>query len=108
MSVDEVERVELVRSVGRVFDIVARIAVKEGAGFAVGEVEGVYALAQCWKTLGIDVCRKCLEKAAREVRGCLPNREGRVLNAGCYLRYSTEKFYNKEGEAESGSGEYVC
>ena len=108
MVVDEVERVKLVKGVGQVFDKVARIAVKEGAGFAVGEAEGVYALAQCWKTLGIDGCRKCLEKAAREGRGCLPNKEGRVLNAGCYLRYSTEKFYNEGGEAESGNGECVC
>ncbi|KAJ1412166.1 Serine-threonine/tyrosine-protein kinase, catalytic domain [Sesbania bispinosa] len=70
----------------------------EGAGgFAVGDVEGVYALAQCWNTVGNDGCRDCLRKAGKEVRGCLPKREGRALNAGCYLRYSTEKFYNEKG-----------
>lgn len=101
------EREELQRSVGEVVGNVVRVAIGEGKGglgFGVGEVKGVYALAQCWKSLGIDGCRICLKKAEKAVRGCLPKREGRALNAGCYLRYSTRKFYNDAGEAESGDG----
>ena len=79
---------------------VTRVAVKNG-GFGVVAWEGVYALAQCWKTVGGDGCRACLEKASMAAKKCAPKREGRSLNAGCYLRYSTEKFYNDEKEAEN-------
>ncbi|KAK7313833.1 hypothetical protein VNO77_39035 [Canavalia gladiata] len=46
----------------------------------------------------------CLREAGKEVKGCLPKREGRALNAGCYLMYSTHKFYNEEGAAGDGTG----
>ncbi|KAL2564497.1 hypothetical protein AAZX31_19G057100 [Glycine max] len=101
---DEAERVELQERVGRVVDNVVNIAERDGNGFGVGEVEGVYALAQCWNTLGSGGCRECLRKAGREVKGCLPKKEGRALNAGCYLRYSTQKFYNEDGDAGGGNG----
>ncbi|KAF7819551.1 cysteine-rich receptor-like protein kinase 42 [Senna tora] len=91
------ERWEHEKSVMEVVEKVVRVSVRQG-GFGVGEVGGVYALAQCWESVGSDGCRDCLEKAEKEVRGCLPKREGRALNAGCYLRYSTEKFYNEGGE----------
>ncbi|KAJ7970809.1 Cysteine-rich receptor-kinase-like protein [Quillaja saponaria] len=100
--VDETERLGFVKNVHLVIDNVTRTAVAN-RGFGVAEVKGVYALAQCWNTIGINGCRNCLEKAGKEVRGCAPKWEGRGLNAGCYLRYSTEKFYNEEGEAEVGS-----
>jgi len=105
--VDETERLELEESVGRVVESVTNRAVAKGGGFAVGEFEGVYALAQCWNTIGSDGCRECLRKAGKEVRGCLPKRDGRALNAGCYLRYSTNKFYNIDGDAGGKNGEYV-
>ncbi|KAK7336486.1 hypothetical protein VNO77_17028 [Canavalia gladiata] len=47
-------------------------------------------------TLSSENERDCFRKAGKEVKGCLPNREGWPLNAGCYLRYSTHKFYSKE------------
>ncbi|RHN45125.1 putative non-specific serine/threonine protein kinase [Medicago truncatula] len=99
--------VQMERSVERVVDVVAKDA-GDGGGFAVGEVEGVYALAQCWKTLGIDGCRDCLSNAVKKVRGCLPNSEGRVLNAGCYLRYSTHKFFKDGGGTNGGNGYKLC
>ncbi|XP_052197878.1 cysteine-rich receptor-like protein kinase 42 isoform X2 [Diospyros lotus] len=89
-------------SVGELLENVTKSAVSKG-GFAVGEVKGVYGLAQCWETLSSDGCRACLEKAADEVRGCLPSSEGRGLNAGCFLRYSTTKFYNDGSQNSSGS-----
>jgi hypothetical protein len=39
----------------------------------------------------------------KKVRGCLPNKEGRALNTGCYLRYSTDNFFN-EGVKDGGNG----
>jgi hypothetical protein len=100
---DEVARVEFVNSVGFAIENVTRTAVKNG-GFGLAEVKGsVYALAQCWKTVSSDGCRECLEKAGKAARGCAPMRDGRGLFAGCYLRYSTEKFYNDRGEAENAS-----
>ncbi|KAL6960565.1 hypothetical protein U1Q18_038328 [Sarracenia purpurea var. burkii] len=85
-------------SVGELVANLTRAAVLNG-GFAVGEAKGVYGLAQCWKTVSSDGCRDCLEKAADQVRGCVPSGEGRGLNAGCYLRYSTTKFYNDGAES---------
>lgn len=70
-----------------------RVGIREG-GFGVGEMNGVFGLAQCWKSLSKEECKICLEKAARDVTKCLPSNQGRALNAGCYLRYSTYKFYN--------------
>lgn len=89
---------EFERSVGEVVDNVVEVSV--GKGFGVGEVGGVFALGQCWGTLRSEECEVCLRKAAKDVRGCLPNKEGRALNAGCYLRYSTHKFYNEAGDDE--------
>jgi len=69
-------------------------------GFAVagedgaGGVAGAYALAQCWSTLDAGGCRVCLESATSMARSCAPGEEARALNAGCFLRYSTTKFYN--------------
>ncbi|KAF5746878.1 hypothetical protein HS088_TW06G01054 [Tripterygium wilfordii] len=87
-----------VRSVEYAVGNVTSIAV-ENNGFGVVSVERVYALAQCWESVGIDGCRECLKKAGEAAKGCVPRREGRGMNAGCYLRYSTEKFYNDGREA---------
>nr|TKR90521.1 cysteine-rich receptor-like protein kinase 42 [Populus alba] len=72
----------------------------ENSGFAVVNVDGIYALAQCWESVGREGCRGCLEMAAKAARGCVPKKEGRGMNAGCYLRYSTDKFYNNGGGDE--------
>lgn len=82
-------------SVGYAVGNVTEIAGSSGSGgFGATEVRGVYALGQCWSSLSNGECRICLEKAGEEVRRCLPSKEGRALNAGCFLRYSTAKFYN--------------
>lgn len=97
-------RMNFERKVGAVINNVTRTAV-EKEGFGVGGEGGggggvgAYALAQCWKTVDKKGCRDCLANAESTVRRCLPGSQGRALNAGCYLRYSTHKFYN-EGTAE--------
>ncbi|KAL6325682.1 hypothetical protein AAG906_023527 [Vitis piasezkii] len=54
----------------------------------------VYGMASCWKTLDRDSCASCLASAAISAFACFPSTEGRVLNAGCFLRYSDYKFVN--------------
>ena len=53
----------------------------------------LFGLAQCWEFVNGTACEDCLANAVLKIRSCTPKEEGRVLNAGCYLRYSTEKFY---------------
>ncbi|KAK1569170.1 hypothetical protein Q3G72_033386 [Acer saccharum] len=91
-----VSRNTFLESVGYAVGNVTKIAAAEGTGggFGAVSVNGVYALAQCWESVGRDGCRECLEKAGKAVRGCGVKTEGRGLNAGCYLRYSDYKFFN--------------
>ncbi|XVF14071.1 hypothetical protein REPUB_Repub09cG0025200 [Reevesia pubescens] len=101
---DNAKRVSLFsRNVDYAVGNVTRIALRNG-GFGVVEVDGVYALAQCWQSVPVERCRQCLQKAEKAVRGCVPKEEGRGMNTGCYLRYSTQKFYNEGGEAEHDHG----
>eukprot|EP00268_Persea_americana_P062976 TRINITY_DN8118_c0_g1_i9.p1 TRINITY_DN8118_c0_g1~~TRINITY_DN8118_c0_g1_i9.p1 ORF type:complete len:661 (-),score=119.85 TRINITY_DN8118_c0_g1_i9:800-2749(-) len=97
----EAERSQLTKNVEEVVGNMTKSAV-DGDGFGAeerGEGEGmsVYGMAQCWKSLSREECRECLEKAGSEVRKCLPAREGKALNAGCFLRYSPEKISNAMG-----------
>ncbi|MCI06552.1 cysteine-rich receptor-like protein kinase 42-like, partial [Trifolium medium] len=62
-STSERLEAQMEKSIERVIDVVAGDAVDGGGGFATKEVEGVYALAQCWNTLGIHGCRDCLKDA---------------------------------------------
>lgn len=101
-SGNEDTRLGFRENVGYLIENVTRIAGENG-GFGVMEFKGVFGLAQCWKSVSADGCRDCLEKAGEMVRWCLPNREGRGLNAGCYLRYSTHKFFNDESQKMKGS-----
>ncbi|GLJ34078.1 hypothetical protein SUGI_0685100 [Cryptomeria japonica] len=74
-------------------------ALKNG-GFATDDMSAdglptaVYGLAMCRRTLNTSSCDLCLQHAARLIRGCLSLhlQDGRALEAGCYLRYSTIAF----------------
>lgn len=63
-----------------------------GSGKASSKVE-IFGMAQCWRSLNATGCRTCLEDGRRRAIGCLPATDGRALNAGCYVRYSTQSFY---------------
>ncbi|XP_071716897.1 cysteine-rich receptor-like protein kinase 2 [Rutidosis leptorrhynchoides] len=56
--------------------------------------ESVYVLADCWKTLSPGSCRACLANASATIYKCFPWSEGRVLNTGCFMRYSDTNFLN--------------
>ncbi|KAK6930985.1 Gnk2-homologous domain [Dillenia turbinata] len=70
-------------------------------GFFVGSMSrgnvSVYGLAQCWELVNGSGCERCLADGVSKISSCAPKDEGRVLNSGCYLRYSTYKFYNNSG-----------
>ncbi|KAK7309715.1 hypothetical protein RJT34_06668 [Clitoria ternatea] len=89
-SVYRESTLELVRSLS--------LEAPKNEGFFVGYVSQrnvtVYGLAQCWKYLNESACQKCLAEAVTRIDSCAPKEEGRALNAGCYLTYSTHKFYN--------------
>lgn len=69
--------------------------------FAAQGGNDVFALAQCWQTLDKEGCERCLREAGKRVEECAPvSDEGRGLFAGCFLRYSTRKFYNDIKEDE--------
>ncbi|KAK9191848.1 hypothetical protein WN943_020464 [Citrus x changshan-huyou] len=61
-------------------------------GFFVGSVTfskgnvSVHGLAQCWEFVNGSACENCLENAVSRIASCTQKEEGRVLNAGCYLR----------------------
>jgi hypothetical protein len=97
---------EFAKRVRQVVQNVTKTAVRR-MGFAVagekGGVEAVYAMAQCWRRLDPDRCNKCLSNAVKKVIVCAPAPEGRVMNAGCYLRYSTENFYGNDTDSDNGS-----
>lgn len=73
------------------------LKVTKGAGehkFSVDGEGGVFAMAQCWETLDKLSCQKCLIAAEKKMQECVPSNEGRSLFTGCFMRYSTRKFYN--------------
>lgn len=87
-------------------DVTTTAAMNNGFALAgeKGGVEAVYAVAQCWKKLTPDSCRKCLTNAALKVSMCAPASEGTAMNVGCYLRYSTENFSRNVTELPKKSG----
>eukprot|EP01018_Ginkgo_biloba_P008787 Gb_27932 [translate_table: standard] len=68
----------------------------EKDGFSAVSTEGpsgkIYAFAQCWKTLSKALCKECILNASAKILSCPPSLEGRAMNAGCYMRYSTQPF----------------
>ncbi|KAL5700354.1 Cell division control protein 2 [Ranunculus cassubicifolius] len=68
-----------------------------------GRDESVYVLANCWKTVNGSACKACLDEAAASAMTCLPWSEGRVMNTGCFLRYSDIDFLNHPQSISRGS-----
>ena len=86
---------------------VTKMALKNN-GYGATEVKGgvvtVYALAQCWKTIDKKSCEQCLRNAGLGLRKCAPGAEGRAMFSGCYMRYSTNRFFYQEAETENNQG----
>ncbi|KAL0014354.1 hypothetical protein SO802_001423 [Lithocarpus litseifolius] len=82
-------------------DLVYKIAKQapDSRGFAVKHQKlpagsSVYAMANCWKTMDHNMCSSCLVNAAMVSLSCLPSTDSRVMNAGCFIRYSDYDFTN--------------
>ncbi|KAL5549058.1 hypothetical protein UlMin_004289 [Ulmus minor] len=54
----------------------------------------IFGLAQCWEFVTRTACQDCLADCVKKIDSCAPKEEGRILNAGCYMRYSMQKSYN--------------
>lgn len=50
-------------------------------------------MAQCAETVTQTGCRDCLTVAYRNIQGCLPNANGRSIDAACFMRYSETAFF---------------
>ncbi|CAN1151162.1 Cysteine-rich receptor-like protein kinase 2, partial [Linum perenne] len=78
-------------------------------GFSVGSVSrgnvSVFGLVQCWEFVNGSNCRSCLADAVEMIGNCTPREEGRVLKAGCYMRYSTRRFYNISSSSPNSGNE---
>lgn len=53
----------------------------------------IYGVAQCAETTSETGCQDCLKIAYTNVQSCLPDTDGRAVDAGCFLRYSTTSFF---------------
>lgn len=60
---------------------------------AIGNATMVYGVAQCVETITNTGCEDCLKVAYGNLQGCLPDADGRAVDAGCFLRYSTTPFF---------------
>ncbi|XVF50339.1 hypothetical protein PTKIN_Ptkin04bG0089100 [Pterospermum kingtungense] len=95
------------RKLDQVIMNVTKMALKND-GYAATEVKGgvvtIYALAQCWKTIGEKSCKECLRTSGLGLRKCAPAAEGKAMFSGCYMRYSTNRFFYQEAETEEIQG----
>ncbi|XP_010477109.1 PREDICTED: cysteine-rich receptor-like protein kinase 1 [Camelina sativa] len=83
-------------------------AVKNG-GFGAASVirdVAVYALAQCWQTLDENSCRECLVNARSSLRDC-DGHEATAFFTGCYLKYSTHKFFDDAAELKPDHRNFI-
>ncbi|KAL5537505.1 hypothetical protein UlMin_045602 [Ulmus minor] len=53
----------------------------------------VYGVAQCVETATQSGCESCLKVAYANLQSCLPDAQGRAVDAGCFLRYSNASFF---------------
>ncbi|CAK9158150.1 unnamed protein product [Ilex paraguariensis] len=93
-----------------VMELVRNLSVEgpKNGGFFTGSVSrgnlSVYGLAQCWEFVNGSACEECLANSVSRIGSCPPKEEGRVLNAGCYVRYSTQKFYDNSTDETGTNG----
>ncbi|CAI9092964.1 OLC1v1028350C1 [Oldenlandia corymbosa var. corymbosa] len=93
-----------VRELVRVLDVGGN----RNGGFFTGNVSRgnltVYGLAQCWELVNGTGCQRCLADSVSKINSCPPKDEGRVLNTGCYMRYSTQKFFDNSSSTPAPAG----
>ncbi|XP_059069680.1 cold-responsive protein kinase 1-like [Cryptomeria japonica] len=60
----------------------------------------IYGLAFCLRSLQTDSCQKCLTIAQENIIKCFPRSEGRAVDAGCYMRYSSKPFFQSNATVD--------
>ncbi|KAL7614332.1 hypothetical protein Lser_V15G06984 [Lactuca serriola] len=55
----------------------------------------VYGIAQCNQNLSQSVCEDCLNSRYSSLDDCLPNTNGRAIDNGCFMRYSSTPFFGQ-------------
>ncbi|PWA58332.1 Concanavalin A-like lectin/glucanase, subgroup [Artemisia annua] len=53
----------------------------------------IYAISQCNINISQSDCAKCLSIRSTTLSDCLPNTNGRAIDAGCFMRYSNTAFF---------------
>lgn len=53
----------------------------------------IYAVAQCVETASVSGCADCLGVAYTNIQSCPPVADGRAVDAGCFMRYSSSPFF---------------
>lgn len=53
----------------------------------------IYGVAQCVVTISQDACRGCMTAAYETIQGCLYSADGRLTDAGCFMRFSDTPFF---------------
>ncbi|KAI3462199.1 hypothetical protein Pfo_018862 [Paulownia fortunei] len=53
----------------------------------------IYGVAQCAETISQSGCQDCLTVGYRNIQGCLPDADGRSIDAACFIRYSETPFF---------------
>ncbi|WCJ36096.1 Cysteine-rich receptor-like protein kinase 1 [Euphorbia peplus] len=114
VSFDKTLQSKFKNKAAKLINLVSELALKNRS-FATVESQAepvpAYALAQCWDSLKVDECRKCLVAAGRRLGDCAPGAEGLALFTGCYMRYSSKRFFNSStvvAPADDGrNGYYV-
>ncbi|KAM3734428.1 hypothetical protein ACB098_10G014100 [Castanea mollissima] len=97
--VETVNRVlaELQVAVPRIDGFFAAIKKKVGGGGGGGSDSGnnmtVYGVAQCVESASKGACQECLKVAYGNIESCVPETDGRAVDAGCFLRYSDTPFF---------------
>ncbi|XP_031477540.1 cysteine-rich receptor-like protein kinase 2 isoform X2 [Nymphaea colorata] len=82
----------------RVLSDLASATPKIHGYFAAVKSEGsqntvVYAVAQCILTASESECTNCLNVAYTNIKSCPPEADGRAVDAGCFMRYSSSPFF---------------
>ncbi|KAJ9541300.1 hypothetical protein OSB04_027806 [Centaurea solstitialis] len=55
----------------------------------------LYAIAQCTLQVSESACQECLQLRSNSLYDCLPNTDGRAMDNGCFMRYSTTPFFGQ-------------
>lgn len=72
-------------------------AVSSEVGYATGNWNGIYDVAQCWRDLNMDQCRQCLNTWYKSFTHCPQGFiQGDDYNKSCVIHFATYKFYGDD------------